>query len=949
MDKSPIESASAQENPASGNKPKCPKPERPVAWLLGRQLLGSLKGILLYVAYGKNLDARDWMWADVFPARDKMKALKVWRKLHERKLVDSQEAATANPYDIVEEREKEYWQDEKNEFWFDFIADTGDGTKATYSIAYLCLSDLYVPTRCHKKLKANDKVRTCRTKEATTTEVLPRGEFLLIGGDTAYHVADYMTLSSRVQSPFQCAYEDVIEDRKACGEDPLKVEKDPNRPLFGIPGNHDYYDQLNGFRRQFHVSVRSEPTHGQLPKTDDPEKLADQPQLYLPGFNRYQQASYIALQLPFNWWLWGLDTEVGQIDERQRKFFRDLWDDPNPDNKIEKLIVATCSPTTVFGKLADPKKDEKAADAFRQLGLSQPFLPNEGTNDLNTAGDEKLMPGQCRLDISGDVHHYARYWGPKPTTAPQDGPVRKRAAKPGDVPTAESYASVVSGIGGAFHHPSETYIDEVQEQVLYPSETKSTEKVAQRIFNPWRIFRGGNIGSAGFIIAFTIYFAATVTPSSWSFINDLYLAGWDKMLKGVGDLRLVPLLLSSIPLLLPFVPGISKKLFKREQGGSIATDAKSQSNSKKSQYIDNEIKAEPERQLWAIFVASLLMLAGGFLLLGGDRPSIVPFGNSLIILLSIVWAAAAIALSMRYSDFLLKKAHRKTIQWHDWVLTGALTITGLLSIAVGLWFFGKNSVPAYLISDLVFMLVVIGVFVALILLPVFAGGELFQPKRNSVGEPLGIGRKLLRALFGLWHAILQLGVAFLLTRQVMVSPPAAAALILITLLLASAMMWWIGSSLLKAGRREMLAFVWVIYGVAMLGLPWLVGKLGLRSESLFPIEEWSGWQGLLPPLLAGGIGFVMACVWFGWYLGVCFAFNGHNNEVGGACQIEEFKQFIRFRLTADGLTGYVIAVDEPRYHDDRQQLDPKIIDVFHLRVKQADGASVSSGNGPALS
>jgi hypothetical protein len=23
------------------------------------------------------------------------------------------------------------------------------------------------------------------------------------------------------------------------------------RPIFGIPGNHDYYDMLDGFRRQF--------------------------------------------------------------------------------------------------------------------------------------------------------------------------------------------------------------------------------------------------------------------------------------------------------------------------------------------------------------------------------------------------------------------------------------------------------------------------------------------------------------------------------------------------------------------------------------------------------------------------------------------------------------------------------------------------------------------------
>ena len=73
----------------------------------------------------------------------------------------------------------------------------------------------------------------------------------------------------------------------------------------------------------------------------------------------------------------------------------------------------------------------------------------------------------------------------------------------------------------------------------------------------------------------------------------------------------------------------------------------------------------------------------------------------------------------------------------------------------------------------------------------------------------------------------------------------------------------------------------------------------------------------------------MCCYWFGWYLGVCFAFNGHNNEVGGAARIERFKQFIRFRLSEQGeLTGYVIAVNDPS--DDGRDLRPHLVDVFRL-------------------
>ena len=56
------------------NKPAFPpKPEReedfskPVAWLLGRELIEGLKWIVLYTVFKGKLDPRDWMTADVFP------------------------------------------------------------------------------------------------------------------------------------------------------------------------------------------------------------------------------------------------------------------------------------------------------------------------------------------------------------------------------------------------------------------------------------------------------------------------------------------------------------------------------------------------------------------------------------------------------------------------------------------------------------------------------------------------------------------------------------------------------------------------------------------------------------------------------------------------------------------------------------------------------------------
>jgi hypothetical protein len=49
-------------------------------------------------------------------------------------------------------------------------------------------------------------------------------------------------------------------------------------------------------------------------------------------------------------------------------------------------------------------------------------------------------------------------------------------------------------------------------------------------------------------------------------------------------------------------------------------------------------------------------------------------------------------------------------------------------------------------------------------------------------------------------------------------------------------------------------------------------------------------------------------IWFTWYLAIAGRFDAHNNEVGGAARVTDFRQFIRFHVHPKGLTGYVIAI-----------------------------------------
>jgi hypothetical protein len=56
----------------------------------------------------------------------------------------------------------------------------------------------------------------------------------------------------------------------------------------------------------------------------------------------------------------------------------------------------------------------------------------------------------------------------------------------------------------------------------YPSSKDSLRAVADRIFNPINIIKGGSVWLLGFIITFVIYFGATIPRSSRQFLNNFF-------------------------------------------------------------------------------------------------------------------------------------------------------------------------------------------------------------------------------------------------------------------------------------------------------------------------------------------------------------------------------------------------------------------------------------------
>jgi len=181
----------------------------------------------------------------------------------------------------------------------------------------------------------------------------------------------------------------------------------------------------------------------------------------------------------------------------------------------------------------------------------------------------------------------------------------------------------------------------------------------------------------------------------------------------------------------------------------------------------------------------------------------------------------------------------------------------------------------------------------------------------------GLGRST-RAGFvvlGIFHAFLQLFPPFLFLRI-------GSKLSLFLAFVATLVFAIVGMLLVRhRASRWLVLCTWFVFGGLTLSLP-----VALSSGSArLPI----GPAVLVFCVVAGLLGMMNIGIWFGWYLLVALAFSGHNDEAAGAARIEKYKQFIRFRLTPDSLTGYVIAVDEPQTNG--RHLRPRVVDVFSVR------------------
>jgi hypothetical protein len=250
--------------------------------------------------------------------------------------------------------------------WIDFVSDTGDDVTVSQEVARM-LAATY---------ETEDPDAPNETLE------LPRGDVLVLGGDLAYPVATIREIARRLVEPWNRVLEPELDATKP-------------RVLLGVPGNHDWYDGLDGFarlcqapcdfeERAAHSGAKSDALH---PNAEEHPVLAwaeafargglvKKPgSVALAGYTPIQHASYFRFALAPDLDFWGVDRQLKRIDPRQRAYFAG----PGPRGRV----VVFPDPARAWGEV-------------RPHGLAS----------LEALG---IHPASCpTLLLAGDIHHYER-------------------------------------------------------------------------------------------------------------------------------------------------------------------------------------------------------------------------------------------------------------------------------------------------------------------------------------------------------------------------------------------------------------------------------------------------------------------------------------------------------------------------------------------------------------
>ncbi|HKQ76927.1 MAG TPA: hypothetical protein VJ810_24745 [Blastocatellia bacterium] len=339
-----------------------------IRWFGTTALAGHLRHLLAVAAASNQLDLRDWMR----PENAAVLLNRVCQVL----------GASASGSNLTERLGREVW--------IDFVADTGDDYDVSLAVGRMIFAGYEL--------------------SGAQPRTLPRGDILVFGGDIAYPASTVYEMERRLLRPWN----HILNGKASDGR---------RRALLGIPGNHDWYDGLDGFGRLFRRSALEdieEPTIERAGSTDASgesfyerakgnlrrllhlDELAESlhlveeaaeslsaillqstkrqaSRLTLAGYAAVQEASYWALALAPGLDLWGVDRQLRDADFRQRVFFAHRRDEAQP----HKFVLVAPDPALAYGEPNEPGKKILESCSF------------------SLASDKLLY-------LTGDAHHYER-------------------------------------------------------------------------------------------------------------------------------------------------------------------------------------------------------------------------------------------------------------------------------------------------------------------------------------------------------------------------------------------------------------------------------------------------------------------------------------------------------------------------------------------------------------
>lgn len=378
---------------------------RGIVWFGLTSLWGHLRHFAASAIATQNLDSRDWMSPD-----DP-------RELSAR--IAGLLGGDPNSATLIESLGRD--------LYIDYVADTGDDVSVSRAVAHLLFAPYEVPDADHPG----------------AFMIAPRGEILLFGGDTAYPVATAQELTSRVITPWNQVLQALPDDGRP-------------RVLLGIPGNHDWYDGLDGFARMFRrpapgLAARPVAKGASTSVLDHIEQYAEWTReflrggtvqkpnaLALHGYTTVQNASYFALPLTPAIRLLAVDRQLTTTDSRQTEFLGNYYRS-RPDSAT---FVILPDPVYHFG---EPSPTGTQMVESLQLDLT----------------------GRETFVLSGDIHHYER------------------------IETGKTL-HVIAGGGGAFLHPARIAKGGISPTVSWPDIAQCRSLLREV---PWKLF----LGRAGFL------------------------------------------------------------------------------------------------------------------------------------------------------------------------------------------------------------------------------------------------------------------------------------------------------------------------------------------------------------------------------------------------------------------------------------------------------------------